>query len=121
MHSPLKPAHQQLSPFAPRKDVLSRSERRQCDSYFGGEPYAESVPEQPAKPDVTTENDPHCVAKLKDDRSQMLLAQEARKPMYFLMSTDGALGAQTDADAEACNDFKAVARKIAAKTGIQTP
>ena len=52
--------------------------------------YAESVLKQQPKPDVTIETDPNCIAKLKDYRSLMPLAQEARKPMFFLKAADGA-------------------------------
>ena len=45
----------------------------------------------------------------------MPLAQEARKPMFFLKPADGALGAHTYAVTEAYKDFKKVATKIAAK------
>jgi cellulose biosynthesis protein BcsQ len=81
--------------------------------------YAESVLEQQSKPGVTIDTDPNCIAKLKDYRSLMPLAQEARKPMFFLKPADGALGAHIYAVMEAYKDFKAVAKKIAAKAGIK--
>ena len=46
---------------------------------------------------LTIDNDPNCIAKLKDYRSLMPLAQEARKPMFFLKPADGALGAHSKA------------------------
>jgi hypothetical protein len=49
----------------------------------------------------------------------MPLAQEARKPMFFLKPADGALGAHTYAVAEAYRDFRTVAEKIAKKAGIK--
>ena len=76
--------------------------------------YAQSVLEHVPDPSVTIENDPHCLAKLKDYRSLMPLAQEARKPLFFLKPADGALGAHTFAVSEAYQDFLSVARKIAA-------
>ena len=82
--------------------------------------YAESVLEKKPKPGVTIDTDPNCIAKLKDYRSLMPLAQEARKPMFFLPA-DGALGAHIDAVTEAYKDFKMVAQKIAAKAGIKAP
>lgn len=75
--------------------------------------YCEAVLEQTPDPDVTIDNDPNCIAKLKDYRSLMPLAQEARKPMFFLKPADGALGAHTHAVADAYKDFKNVAIKIA--------
>jgi len=67
---------------------------------------------------ITIDTDPNCIAKLKDYRSLMPLAQEARKPMFFLKPADGALGAHTYGVTEAYRDFKNVARKIAANAGL---
>jgi cellulose biosynthesis protein BcsQ len=83
--------------------------------------YAEAVIQQPVDPSLTIDTDPHCIAKLKDYRSLMPLAQEARKPMFFLKAADGALGAHTYAVSEAYKNFKAVAQAIAAKAGIKFP
>ncbi|MBV8126370.1 MAG: ParA family protein [Planctomycetaceae bacterium] len=81
--------------------------------------YAESVLEEPSDPAVSIDNDPNCIAKLKDYRSLMPLAQEARKPMFFLKPADGALGAHTYAVTEAYRNFEFVARKIAKEAGIE--
>lgn len=75
--------------------------------------YAESVLRETADPNLTVDTDPNCIAKLKDYRSLMPLAQEARKPMFFLKPADGALGAHTYAVSDAYKDFKNVAIKIA--------
>jgi len=83
--------------------------------------YADAVLNEEPDDSVTTDTDPHCIAKLKDYRSLMPLAQEARKPMFFLKAADGALGAHTYAVTNAYKDFKDVAQKIAAKAGIKTP
>ena len=83
--------------------------------------YAEAVIQAPVDPNITIDTDPNCIAKLKDYRSLMPLAQEARKPMFFLKAADGALGAHTYAVSEAYKDFKTVAQKIAAKAGIKSP
>ena len=58
---------------------------------------------------MTIDTDRNCIAKLKDYRSLMPLAQEARKPMFCLKPADGALGAHTYAVTEAYKDFKNVA------------
>jgi hypothetical protein len=81
--------------------------------------YAQAVLEQPFDPKLTIDTDPNCIAKLKDYRSLSPLAQEARKPMFFLKPADGALGAHTHAVSEAYKDFKKVAIKIAANAGIK--
>lgn len=75
--------------------------------------YAEAVLRQQPKLDLTIDNDTNCIAKLRDYRSLMPLAQEARKPMFFLKPADGALGAHTYSVSEAYKDFKNVAIKIA--------
>ncbi len=81
--------------------------------------YAESVLDQSGDPSLTVDTDPNCIAKLKDYRSLMPLAQEARKPMFHLKPADGALGAHTYAVSDAYKDFKSVAQKIADKAGIK--
>lgn len=81
--------------------------------------YAEAVLSENPAPGLTIDNDPHCIAKLKDYRSLMPLAQEARKPMFFLKPADGALGAHQTAVTEAYKDFKRVAIKIAANAGLK--
>ena len=81
--------------------------------------YAEAVLQQPPDPQVTITTDPNCIARLKDYRSLMPLAQEARKPMFFLKPADGALGAHTYSVTDAYKDFKMVAQKIIAKTGLK--
>jgi chromosome partitioning protein len=81
--------------------------------------YAEAVLQQTPGPNLTINTDPNCIAKLKDYRSLMPLAQEARKPMFFLKPADGALGAHTYAVTEAYKDFKFVAIKIAKNAGLK--
>jgi len=81
--------------------------------------YAEAVLQESDKPTLTTDTDPNCIAKLKDYRSLMPLAQEARKPIFFLKPADGALGAHTYAVSEAYNDFKNVAITIARNAGLK--
>lgn len=82
--------------------------------------YAESVLQEQPDANVTIDTDAHCIAKLKDYRSLMPLAQEARKPMFFLKPADGALGAHTSAVTGAYGDFRRVAEIIADRAGIKT-
>jgi cellulose biosynthesis protein BcsQ len=70
---------------------------------------------------VKVADDPNCIARLKDYRSLMPLAQEARKPMFSLKPADGALGAHTAAVADAYKDFLHMARDIARRVGISQP
>jgi cellulose biosynthesis protein BcsQ len=81
--------------------------------------YAEAVLEQSPDPHLTIDTDPNCIAKLKDYRSLMPMAQEARKPMFFLKPADGALGAHTYAVSDAYKDFRSVAVKIAKNAGLK--
>ncbi len=80
--------------------------------------YAQDVLGLPSGPRVTTDEDPNCIAKLKDYRSLIPLAQEARKPMFHLKPADGALGAHTYAVAEAFQDFRRVAKEIGRRTEL---
>jgi chromosome partitioning protein len=81
--------------------------------------YLEAVLDKPGKTSATIDDDPQCIAKLRDYRSLMPLAQEARKPMFFLKPADGALGAHTYAVADAYKDFRAVAEKIAKRAKVK--
>jgi cellulose biosynthesis protein BcsQ len=83
--------------------------------------YAEAVLSQPLKSPIAIDDDLNCIARLKDYRSLMPLAQEARKPMFSLKPADGALGAHTYAVSDAYKEFKVVAKRIAASAGIRLP
>jgi cellulose biosynthesis protein BcsQ len=67
------------------------------------------------------EPDPHHLATLKPYRSLMLLAQEARKPMFLLKPADGAIGGHSEAVFDCYRDFKTLALRIAAACGIAAP
>lgn len=64
------------------------------------------------------EQDPYCLAMLKNYNSLMPLAQEARKPIFFLKSADGAIGSHANAVGKAYGDFKALAADIAGRIGL---
>lgn len=81
--------------------------------------YTKAVLDMEPEHGLGIDSDPNCIAKLKDYRSLMPLAQEARKPMFFLKPADGALGAHTYAVSNAYKDFKNVAIKIAASAGLK--
>jgi len=80
--------------------------------------YAEEVLQEAPDSTLTIDTDANCISKLKDYRSLMPLAQEARKPMFFLKPADGALGAHTYAVSDAYKDFKLIATKIATRAGL---
>jgi chromosome partitioning protein len=62
--------------------------------------------------------DPYCLAMLKNYNSLIPLAQEARKPIFFLKSADGALGAHANAVQGAYEDFRELATTIADRIGL---
>ena len=84
--------------------------------------YRQSVLHRKAAPRKRdAENDRHCLAHLKDYRSLMPMAQEARKPMFKLKPADGAIGAHLAAAGECYADFKNLAQKIIDACDIPSP
>jgi len=83
--------------------------------------YREAVVNEPAQPGVSIERDPNGLATLKHYRSLMPLAQEARKPMFQLKPADGAIGGHAKAVQDCYSDFRALARKVAERSGIVLP
>lgn len=67
----------------------------------------------------STNDDSECLATLKNYRSLMPMAQEARKPMFYLRAADGALGAHIHAVQDCYEDFKALATSIANKCKLK--
>lgn len=55
--------------------------------------------------DRTVENDPHCIAMLRNYFSLAPMAMEAKKPMFLLKPADGAIGAHFNAVRKIYNDF----------------
>lgn len=80
--------------------------------------YREAVLDEQAIPNVQTKDDPHCLALLKHYRSLMPMAMAARKPMFFLKSADGAIGAHSEAVRSCYRDFEQLAARIVARAGI---
>jgi cellulose biosynthesis protein BcsQ len=83
--------------------------------------YRESVLAEVPQPSVSVENDPHCLSTLKHYRSLMPLAQEARKPMFFLKAADGAIGGHASAAQDCYRDFRALAQRIADRCSVALP
>jgi chromosome partitioning protein len=61
---------------------------------------------------LSIDTDERCLAQLKDYRSLMPMAQEARKPMFMLKPADGAIGGHQGAVRECYNDFKILSDQI---------
>lgn len=68
---------------------------------------------------IDIDSDDRCLAQLKDYRSLMPMAQEARKPMFLLKPADGAIGGHQGAVRECFADFKLLANQIAVKIGLR--
>ena len=58
------------------------------------------------------------LGRLKDYRSLIAMAQEARKPMFKLRPGDGAIGGHQGAVTAAYEDFEKLAREIAKRIGL---
>lgn len=80
--------------------------------------YRESVLGEKIETLPSVAQDPYCLSLLKHYRSLMPMAMEARKPIFFLKSADGAIGAHTEAVRSCYTDFNNLASKIAAHAGI---
>ena len=70
--------------------------------------------------DVTVENDPNRIGTLKHYRSLMPMAQEARKPIFFLKPADGIVGGHYYAVQDAYQDFKGLSEKILSRITAET-
>ncbi|MDA8519533.1 ParA family protein [Acidovorax sp. NCPPB 4044] len=69
----------------------------------------------------STEQDPYCLAMLKNYNSLMPLAQEARKPVFSLRAADGAIGSHANAVQKAHGDFKVLAKEVAKRIDLVLP
>ncbi|MGB4468704.1 MAG: AAA family ATPase [Azovibrio sp.] len=79
--------------------------------------YRESVLGEAAGQTIPTP-DPHQIQRIKHYRSLMPMAMEARKPMFALRASDGAIGAH-QANVQQCHDdFSHLVLEIAARAGI---
>jgi cellulose biosynthesis protein BcsQ len=63
-------------------------------------------------PDIKIDNDEFCLALLKHYHSLIPMAMEARKPIFLLKPSDGAIGAHLGAVRNSYKDFKALTEKI---------
>ena len=80
--------------------------------------YKSSVLDEPDAAPPTIATDPRCLSLLKHYRSLMPMAMEARKPIFFLKSADGAIGAHIEAVRNCYDDFQDLAKKIAGQAGV---
>jgi chromosome partitioning protein len=66
---------------------------------------------------LDVDSDEFCLGQLKDYRSLMPMAQEAKNPMFLLKPADGAIGGHQGAVRQAYNDFNQLAKKITKAIG----
>lgn len=66
-------------------------------------------------PELTFDNDPYCLAMVKQYNSLMPMAMEARKPIFSLKPADGAIGAHFHAVKKVYTDFEILSNKIIAQ------
>jgi cellulose biosynthesis protein BcsQ len=83
--------------------------------------YSAEILEQDGIDAQSADNDPNCLASLKNYRSLMPLAQDALKPMFHLKAADGALGGHVYAVQSCYDDFRALAIAIAERCGVTVP
>ena len=83
--------------------------------------YRRAITGKPTPDGATTGEDGNCLATLKHFRSLMPLAQDARKPMFFLKAGDGARGGHMKNVKKCYDDFAQLARTIAKRCGISLP
>lgn len=88
---------------------------KRIPSAYGQHMLGKPAAEDPVLPD----DDPYCLGSLKHYRSLMPLAQEARKPMFFLKPADGAIGAHVNTVRDCYDDFRKLAIKTAEHCGLR--
>lgn len=80
--------------------------------------YREKILDEDSSEAPDVRSDAECLALLKQYRSLMPLAQQARKPMFKLNAADGALGGHATAVRNCYADFERLARRVAQKCGV---
>jgi len=83
--------------------------------------YRESVLGRNPKKPITVQDDPLCLARLRSYRTLMPLALEAGKPMFRLKPADGAMGGFVSIVQCCYRDYRALAKRIAKKCGVEIP
>jgi chromosome partitioning protein len=80
--------------------------------------YREAVLDESAGTALDVATDPYKLSLLKHYRSLMPLAMDANKPMFFLKTADGAIGAHQEAVRSCYADFEQLAARIAVHAGM---
>ena len=80
--------------------------------------YRHSVLNEQLTTSIQIEDDPDCIALLKNYQSLIPMGQDARKPIFHLRPADGAIGAHANAAQLAYRDFKTLTQSILTRMGI---
>ena len=80
--------------------------------------YRDKVLEAPTAEPIDIDNDLNCLAQIKDYRSLMPMAREARLPMFALKPADGAIGGHQKAVRDCYGQYMKLAGTIAEKAGL---
>jgi chromosome partitioning protein len=113
----MRPIGYVVSRYSSRGSRAAKAFQRWLDRAPGT--YAEAVLDMPPLA-ASQQVDPHRLAQLKDYRSLMPMAQEARKPMFLLKPADGAIGGHQSAVQECYSDFDMLAGAIERQIGLQS-
>lgn len=68
-----------------------------------------------------SDDNEHCLATLRNYRSLMPMAQDARKPMFDLRPADGAIGSHAQLAQTCADEFRRLAQRIADKCNLRKP
>ncbi len=71
--------------------------------------------------DSSVNSDPYCLSLLKHYHSLIPMAMEARKPIFLLKPSDGAIGAHLGAVRNSYDDFVMLTEKIISKIDYEEP
>lgn len=74
--------------------------------------FREFVLKEPIYEEIKVEEDEYCIALLKHYHSLIPMSMEARKPIFLLKPSEGAIGAHLGAVRNAYSDFKLLTEKI---------
>ena len=80
--------------------------------------YHRSILGDELPPPSSPQEDPECLHMLKHFRSLIPMAQEARKPVFYLRTADGAIGSHAALVQDARKEFRRLAERILEKTGL---